>query len=79
MADTPGTVIDTDAALASRRHLVTRVVIYGILTIFAAVYVIPLLVVIANSFRDLPEIAKNGLIAFPQSFRVSAWGEAWST
>jgi glucose/mannose transport system permease protein len=79
MADLSLQAQDADASHAARRHLVNRVVIYGLLTLFAAVYIIPLLVVVANSFRDLEEISKNGLIAFPQSFRVSSWGEAWST
>jgi len=70
---------DRAAAGAARRHILTRVVIYGILTLFAAVYVLPLLVVIANSFRELPEISQNGLIAFPKSFQFDAWPEAWST
>ena len=60
---------DRAAAGAARRHILTRVVIYGILTLFAAVYILPLLVVIANSFRELPEISQNGLIAFPKSFQ----------
>lgn len=70
---------DQAAAVASRRHLLARVVIYGILGIFALVYIIPLLVVVANSFRELDEIGQNGLIAFPKSFRLDAWPEAWST
>ena len=70
---------DRAAAGAARRHILTRVVIYGILTLFAAVYILPLLVVIANSFRELPEISQNGLIAFPKSFQFDAWPEAWST
>ena len=38
----------------------------------------PLFVVVANSFRDLPEITHNGLIAFPHSFSLKAWPKAWS-
>jgi glucose/mannose transport system permease protein len=49
------------------------------LGIFALIYITPLLVVVLNSFRDLEEIAQNGLIAFPKSFRLSAWPQAWST
>ena len=71
--------VDLDAASASRRWLAGRIAIYGILTVFALIYIIPLLVVILNSFRDLPEISQNGLIAFPRSFRLSAWPDAWST
>lgn len=72
-------VFDPEAATARRRHLTSRVVIYGILAAFSLVYIIPLLVVVMNSFRDLEEISRNGLIAFPESFRLSAWPEAWSS
>jgi glucose/mannose transport system permease protein len=34
-------------------------------------------VIVANSFRELPEITRNGLIAIPQSFSLSAWPRAW--
>ena len=34
--------------------------------------------VVANSFRELPEITQNGLIAFPRSFSLKAWPQAWS-
>ncbi len=81
MADavlTANGAIDREAAIASRRRLVSRIVIYGTLAIFALIYIIPLFVVVFNSFRTLPEIAQNGLIAFPQSFRLDAWPEAWS-
>jgi glucose/mannose transport system permease protein len=70
--------VDRDAAVASRKRLVSRIVIYGLLTLFALVYLIPLWVVIFNSFRTLPEISANGLIAFPLSFRLDAWPQAWS-
>jgi glucose/mannose transport system permease protein len=70
---------DTEAKAASRNFITSRVVIYGLLTLFALVYLLPLAVVFFNSFRDLPEIAQNGLISFPQSFTFKAWQEAWST
>ncbi len=34
---------------------------------------------VANSFRDLPEIPRNGLIGFPHTFSSDAWSTAWST
>ncbi|MBW8910233.1 MAG: carbohydrate ABC transporter permease, partial [Mesorhizobium sp.] len=40
------------AAVASRRHFLTRFAIYGLLVVFAAIYLVPLLVVVLNSFRD---------------------------
>ncbi|MDB5506906.1 MAG: binding-protein-dependent transport system inner rane component [Devosia sp.] len=71
--------IDREATRANTRYIISRVVIYGLLAIFSLVYIIPLFVVVFNSFRTLPEISQNGLIAFPQSFRLDAWPDAWST
>jgi glucose/mannose transport system permease protein len=70
---------DPEAAIAGRRRFATRIVIYGVLLLFAAIYMTPLLVVIFNSFRKLPEIAANGLIAFPQSLSFEAWDRAWNS
>lgn len=52
--------------------------VYAVLSLFAIYYLIPLFVVVLNSMRDLPEIAQNGLIAWPRSFRLDAWSNAWS-
>lgn len=68
-----------EARAAARRYFWSRVTIYGILALFAAIYLIPLLVVVLNSFRDQQEIARQGLISLPRSFRLEAWGQAWST
>jgi glucose/mannose transport system permease protein len=70
---------DPEAASASRSYIFSRVIIYGLLGVFSLVYLLPLFVVIFNSFRDLPEIAQNGLIAFPRSFTFKAWHDAWFT
>jgi glucose/mannose transport system permease protein len=72
-------VIDHEAAAAGRKRFFTRIVIYGLLCLFAVIYLVPLLVVVFNSFREQPEIARNGLIAFPQSFSFHAWADAWDT
>ena len=80
MADALHTLpFDAEAAKSARRYFISRLVIYGLLIVFAAVYMLPLFVVVFNSFRDLPEIAQNGLIAFPRSFGFKAWHDAWST
>ncbi|MBS3650260.1 carbohydrate ABC transporter permease [Pseudaminobacter sp. 19-2017] len=72
-------LFDAEAAAASRRHFWTRFAIYGVLTFFAAIYLVPLLVVVFNSFREQEEIARNGLISLPQTFRLDAWRDAWSS
>ena len=73
--------IDDDAAasLAARRHFLGRVGVYAFLTFFAFIYILPLFVIIANSFRELPEIVQNGLIGFPHSFSLKAWSTVWSS
>jgi glucose/mannose transport system permease protein len=71
--------VDAEAALASRRRFVSRLVVYGILTVFALIYVVPLVIVALNSFREQTEIARTGLIALPQNFRLGAWPTAWDS
>ena len=77
-----------DIALYARViHRFRKIVLLGVLasivlaflTLFAVYYLLPLWVVIANAFRDLPEISRNGLIGFPQTFNATAWKAAWST
>jgi glucose/mannose transport system permease protein len=70
---------DHEAESATRRHLFTRVAIYGALGIFAFIYLMPLAVVILNSFRTNPEISAKGLIAWPDTLRFDAWPAAWGT
>jgi glucose/mannose transport system permease protein len=81
MADATLSAIDVDpaSALAARRHLVGRVGVYSFLTLFAFIYLLPLFVIVANSFRPLPEIIQNGLIGIPHSLSLKAWGQAWDT
>ena len=73
------TQFDSEQVTASRKYAVSRIAIYGLLLIFALIYLMPLFVVILNSFRDLPEIAANGLINFPRTFTFKAWFDAWNT
>jgi glucose/mannose transport system permease protein len=72
--------IDAEAAAAAaRRYRMGRVGVYAFLTLFAFIYVLPLFVIIANSFRPLPEIVQNGLIGIPHSLSLNAWRQAWGT
>src|SRR5664280_2772764 len=62
---------------ARRRALYGRAAIYAVLAMFAVIYLVPLLVVVANAFRTFPEISRNGMIAIPRSFSLAAWSDAW--
>ena len=79
MADaTYNQALDSQARAESLRYAAKRIAIYAFLGFFALAYLLPLFVVVSNSFRDLPEIAQNGLIAFPRSFSLNAWSQAWA-
>jgi glucose/mannose transport system permease protein len=75
LSSSPG--IDLEAGAASRKRLISRIVIYGLLTVFALFYIGPLFVVVVNSFRPLQEISANGLLSLPQSLHLTAWPQAW--
>ncbi len=70
--------LDPQARAANLRYVAGRIAVYGFLGFFAVIYLLPLFVIVANSFRDLPEIARNGLIALPQTFSLDAWSQAWA-
>ena len=63
---------------AARRNR-AMFVVYVLLTLFAAYYLLPLGVIVLNSFRDLDEIARGGLIGLPHSFSTQYFATAWST
>jgi glucose/mannose transport system permease protein len=48
-------------------------------TAFAAYYLVPLAVVILNSFRDLEDINQHGVLGLPTSFALDHWASAWGT
>ena len=75
----PAGANDPEANRAARRHFIARFVIYALLVVFMLIYVIPLVIVVMNSFREHVDIARTGLIALPQSFRLDAWGQAWDS
>jgi glucose/mannose transport system permease protein len=79
MADVAVAMDDPAARAAARTYFLNRVVIYGLLLLFAAIYMLPLAVVVMNSFRPLPEIAQYGLINVPRQIQFSAWSDAWSS
>ena len=70
---------DPLAAGSAWRRRRSMVVVYVLLTLFAAYYLLPLGVIVLNSFRDLAEIARGGLIGLPHSFSTAAWVKAWNS
>ena len=62
-----------------RRRLLSKTAVYGLLSIFAAVYLLPLLIILMNTLRPLPEIVRTGFIAWPQEVSLQYWAEAWGS
>ena len=56
-----------------------RIVIYGLLLIFAAVYLVPLFVMLATSFKTLDEIRGGNILALPAQPTIEPWAKAWGS
>jgi glucose/mannose transport system permease protein len=54
-----------------------KVLVYALLALFALYYLVPIAVVLLNSFRDLEEITRGSLIGIPRSINFGYWGQAW--
>ncbi len=55
-----------------------RGVLYAALILFAAFYILPMLVMLATSVKDIEEIRAGSLLALPQAITFEAWGYAWN-
>lgn len=58
---------------------ISRILIYGVLTLAALFYLLPLIVMLMTSIKDLDEIRSGTLLSLPQSLNFDAWGKAWGT
>jgi glucose/mannose transport system permease protein len=56
---------------------VGRVVIYGMLLLFAAFYLMPLFVMLVTSFKTMDEIQGGSMMALPSHPSFDAWSKAW--
>ena len=57
----------------------SRVALYLVVTVLAAAYLLPLLVVVLNSVRATADIFSGGVIGFPREPRFDNFTVAWST
>jgi glucose/mannose transport system permease protein len=57
----------------------TRALIYSALLLFAIYYLLPLYVMLVNSFKPLDEIRQGGMLSLPQQWTIEPWLSAWST
>ncbi|KQV38102.1 MULTISPECIES: carbohydrate ABC transporter permease [unclassified Rhizobium] len=70
-------IASPDNAISSTRF--TRAVIYAVLILFALYSLLPLYVMLVNSFKPLDEIRQGGMLNLPQTWTVEPWLSAWST
>src|SRR4029077_8457347 len=67
----PMSAADANLAAPSReptRHsLTTRIVIYGLLILFAAIYLVPLIVMVMTSLKPLDEVTGGNMFAMPHT------------
>ncbi len=57
--------------------LAGRVIIYGLLGLFALVYLTPLFVMLVTSFKTMTEIQNGSMLALPREPTLAPWARAW--
>ncbi|WP_439272366.1 carbohydrate ABC transporter permease [Pseudochrobactrum sp. HB0163] len=57
----------------------TRALIYAALLLFAVYFLLPLYVMLVNSFKPLEEIRQGGMLSLPHDWTIAPWLSAWST
>ena len=57
----------------------SRAVLYVALILFAIYYLLPLYVMLVNSFKPLEEIRGGGMMNLPKEWTIAPWLSAWST
>lgn len=62
----------------ARSHRIGRWVIHALLTLLAAFFLMPLVVMVMTSLKSMPEIRSGTLLSLPQSPNFDAWRSAWS-
>jgi len=63
----------------TRHSMTTRVVIYGLLIVFAIVYLMPLVVMVMTSLKPLQEITGGNMFYLPHDLSFEPWKKAWGT
>ena len=58
---------------------IKRVLIYSILGFAALIYLLPLVVMVITSLKDLDEIRSGTLLSMPQTLNFDSWDKAWGS
>jgi glucose/mannose transport system permease protein len=57
----------------------SRIVIYAILLLAAAIYLVPLVVMLLTSFKTPDDIRTGNLLSMPEVFTTIGWVKAWGS
>jgi glucose/mannose transport system permease protein len=68
-----------DLPVGARPAVAARIVIYGLLLLFAVFYLLPLFVMVTTSFKTLTEIQDGNMLALPRAPTIEPWLAAWGT
>ncbi|MEM9602582.1 MAG: carbohydrate ABC transporter permease [Pseudomonadota bacterium] len=55
-----------------------RALLYTVLLVFAVYYLLPLYVMLVNSFKPLDEIRQGDMLGLPDAWTLAPWLSAWS-
>ena len=61
-----------------RTGRLTRALIYAVLLVFVVYYLLPLFVMMVNSFKELDEIRGGNMLALPELVTIAPWIKAWN-
>ena len=67
------------ASAHARGVAASRFALYAVLLFLALLFLMPIYVMVANSFKPLDEIRSGNLMALPLAWTVDPWLAAWST
>ena len=56
-----------------------RIVLFGLLAVFAAFFLLPFYVMLVTSLKDMSEIRNGSLLALPKAIDFTSWLKAWGT
>lgn len=59
-------------------NLLHRAILFGLLGLFAAFFLLPLYVMVATSLKDMDQVRLGHLLSLPASLDFTAWGKAWN-
>ena len=68
----------TSQPMTSGMQVFHRIVLFGLLGVFAAFFLLPFYVMLVTSLKDMSEIRDGSLLALPKAIDFTSWRKAWS-